>query len=320
MQCWYQGIYPISKSGDEMDLSVNAGGLKLENPFIAASGTYGYGIEWEGLSNPDDFGAIVAKGIFLESRTGNPHPRLVETSCGLINSVGLEGPGLEAFKSQIIPQMRDLGVVCIANINGESVDEFAEIARSLQKEKTIAALEVNVSCPNLQDGGMAFGVDPKMVSEITSAVRKNFTGSVIVILTPNVTDIRIPAKAALDFGADALTVANTYTGMSIDVYKRTSRIGRDFGGYSGPAVKPITLKLVHQVHSEFGCDIFASGGIYNLFDCLEYFIAGARALMLGTVNFIDPSRIKKLKSELQDFLIDQNTTLDEIIGSYKSPS
>ena len=302
-----------------MDLSINVGNLQLSNPFIAASGTYGFGIEWEGLSVPKEFGAIVAKGIFIEPRKGNPHPRLAETSAGLINSIGLEGPGIENFLDEILPQMRNLDVPCIANINGDSFDEYGVLAERLDDQDGVDAVEVNVSCPNLEKGGMAFGIDPESVKRITQFVADKFSGPVIVKLTPNITDIRITAKAALDGGADSLSIANTYTGMSIDVFKRTSRIGRDFGGYSGPGIKPLTLKLVHDVYSEYKCPIIASGGIYNLFDCLEYFIAGAQALMLGTVNFIDPTRVVALKKEVADFLSDQKTKLVDIIGSYKSP-
>ena len=299
-----------------MNLNVQIGSMSLPNPFIAASGTYGYGVEWEGLSAPDEFGAIIGKGIFIDPKTGNPSPRLAETSCGLINSIGLEGPGIDNFINEIVPQMKQLDVLCIANINGDSVSEYGELAKRLDSVEEIAAVEVNVSCPNLESGGMAFGVDPSSVSEITKIVRSNFDRTVIVKLTPNVTDIRVQAKAALDAGADALTIANTWAGMAIDVHKRTSRIGRDFGGYSGAAIKPITLKLVYQVYKEFGCTIIGSGGIYELFDCVEYFIAGARALMLGTVIFIDPMRVAALKKELAEFLEEEKSSLDDLIGSY----
>jgi dihydroorotate dehydrogenase (NAD+) catalytic subunit len=303
-----------------MNINTTIGNLKLSNPFIAASGTYGYGIEWEGLSVPSEFGAIVAKGIFLNPKKGNPHPRIAETSSGLINSIGLEGPGIDLFIDQIVPMMLDLNVPCIANINGENYHEYGTLAERLDKVDAITALEVNVSCPNLETGGMAFGVDPVSVGEITRIVREKYNRPVIVKLTPNVTDIRITGKAALDNGADILSVANTYTGMAIDVHTRTSRIGRDYGGYSGPGIKPITLKMVHDIYKEFKCPVIGSGGVYNLFDCLEYFIAGAGAIMLGTVNFIDPTRVIKLKSELSDFLDKQKTSLDDLIGSYRSPS
>jgi len=301
-----------------MNLNVQIGSMSLPNPFIAASGTYGYGVEWEGLSAPDEFGAIVCKGIFIDPKTGNPSPRLAETSCGLINSIGLEGPGIDNFINEIVPQMKQLDVLCIANINGDSVAEYGDLARRLDSVEEIAAVEVNVSCPNLESSGMTFGINASSVSEITKIVRSSFTRTVIVKLTPNVTDIRVQAKAALDAGADALTIANTWVGMAIDVHKRTSRIGRDFGGYSGAAIKPITLKLVYEVYKEFGCTIIGSGGIYELFDCLEYFIAGARALMLGTVNFIDPMRMAALKKELAEFLENEKLSLDELIGSYGS--
>jgi len=297
-------------------LAIRVGNLQLDNPFIAASGTYGYGTEWGELSSPSEFGAIVSKGITLDPQKGNPNPRLVETSCGLINSIGLENPGIDAFVAEKLPEMRSFGCKIIVNINGESEEEFGILAKKLQESSGVDAIEVNVSCPNVSQGGMAFGIDEKSVERITKIVRNEFTGPLIVKLTPNVTDIRCQARAALEGGADILSIANTYVAMSIDVQTRRSRINRDYGGYSGSAIKPLTLHLVHQVYREFKCPIIGSGGIYTLFDCLEYFIAGAGAAMLGTVNFTDPMRVVSLKKELLEYLKEKNVKLPDLVGSY----
>ena len=297
-------------------LAIRVGNLQLDNPFIAASGTYGYGTEWGELSSPSEFGAIVSKGITLDPQKGNPNPRLVETSCGLINSIGLENPGIDAFVAEKLPEMRSFGCKIIVNINGESEEEFGILAKKLQESSGVDAIEVNVSCPNVSQGGMAFGIDEKSVERITKIVRNEFTGPLIVKLTPNVTDIRCQARAALEGGADILSIANTYVAMSMDVQTRRSRINRDYGGYSGSAIKPLTLHLVHQVYREFKCPIIGSGGIYALFDCLEYFIAGAGAVMLGTVNFTDPMRVVSLKKELLEYLKEKNVKLPDLVGSY----
>lgn len=297
-------------------LAIRVGSLQFDNPFIAASGTYGYGTEWGELSSPSEFGAIVSKGITLNPQKGNPNPRLVETSCGLINSIGLENPGIDAFIAEKLPEMRSFGCKIIVNINGESEEEFGILAKKLQESSGVDAIEVNVSCPNVSQGGMAFGIDEKSVERITRIVRNEFTGPLIVKLTPNVTDIRCQARAALEGGADILSIANTYVAMSIDVRTRGSRINRDYGGYSGSAIKPLTLHLVHQVYREFKCPIIGSGGIYALFDCLEYFIAGAGAAMLGTVNFTDPMRVVSLKKELLEYLKEKNVKLPDLVGSY----
>lgn len=299
-------------------LAIKIGKLELENPFIAASGTYGYGFEWGELSDPSEFGGIASKGITILPRVGNPNPRLAETSCGLLNSIGLENPGIDAFIAEKLPQMRSFGCKIIVNINGESEEEFGFLAKRLEDANGVDAIEVNVSCPNVSGGGMAFGVDEKSVGRITSIVRDKFSKTVIVKLTPNVTDIRLQARYALEAGADILTVANTYLGMSIDVNTKRSRLNKDYGGYSGAAIKPLTLHLVHKVYKEFRCPIIASGGIYTLTDCLEYLIAGARGLMLGTVNFIDPTRVISLKKELSQHLTEKKISLTELIGSYQS--
>jgi len=297
-------------------LAIRIGNLQLDNPFIAASGTYGYGTEWGELSSPSEFGAIVSKGITLNPQKGNPNPRLVETSCGLINSIGLENPGIDAFIAEKLPEMRSFGCKIIVNINGDSEEEFGILAKKLLESSGVDAIEVNVSCPNVSQGGMAFGIDEKSVERITKIVRNEFTGPLIVKLTPNVTDIRCQSRAALEGGADILSIANTYVAMSIDVQTRGSRINRDYGGYSGSAIKPLTLHLVHQVYRAFKCPIIGSGGIYTLFDCLEYFIAGAGAVMLGTVNFTDPMRVVSLKKELLEYLKEKNVKLPDLVGSY----
>ena len=302
--------------GDYRNLAADFGSLSLPNPFIAASGTYGYGSEWGELSSPAEFGAIVSKGITLNPKKGNPNPRLAETSCGLINSIGLENPGIDEFISAKLPEMKSFGCKVIVNINGETEDEFGIIARKLADADGVDAIEVNVSCPNVEGGGMVFGINPGAVGRITRLVREEFPGPLIVKLTPNVTDIRVEASAAINSGADALTVANTYTAMAIDVHTRRSRIGRDYGGYSGPGIKPITLRMVREVYREFRFPIVASGGIYEIYDCLEFFIAGAGAVMLGTVNFIDPMRVVTLKHELAKYLEDKKISFNELIGSY----
>jgi dihydroorotate dehydrogenase (NAD+) catalytic subunit len=282
-----------------VDLSVNVGALRLLNPIIAASGTFGYGVEFAHLVNLDRLGGIVVKGLSLEPIEGAPAPRLCETPSGMLNAVGLQNIGVRAFVKEKLPPLRDYGTAVIANIFGCTVNEYAEVIRVLENAEGLAAYELNISCPNTAHGGIQFGSDPQMVSEVVATSRRASRRPVWVKLSPNVTDIAVIARAAEEAGADALTVANTYQGMSLDVETRRSKLGRVTGGLSGPAIRPITLRLVYEASRAVKIPIVGLGGIEKPEDTLEYIIAGATAVQVGTANFSDPQACENIVDGLE---------------------
>lgn len=282
-----------------VDLSVNVGALRLSNPIIAASGTFGYGVEFAHLVNLDRLGGIVVKGLSLEPMAGAPAPRLCETSSGMLNAVGLQNIGVRAFVAEKLPILRPYRTAVIANVFGYTVEEYAGVIRALEDAEGLAAYELNISCPNTEHGGIQFGSDPRMVSEVVAAARRAAHRPLWVKLSPNVTDIAAIARAAEDAGADALTVANTYQGMSVDTRTRKSRLGRATGGLSGPAIRPITLRLVYEASRAVKVPIVGLGGIEKVDDVLEYMIVGATAVQVGTANFSDPMACEKIASGLE---------------------
>lgn len=301
------------------DLAVQIGPLKLKNPVLTASGTFGYGQEFSSLMDPNLLGGIVVKGISLKPMEGNPPPRIVETPCGMLNAIGLANVGLEAFLSEKLPWLQELDTCVIVNIYGHSLDEYGAVAAGLKGVRGISALEVNISCPNVEQGGMAFGTDPDMAARVTERVLKETDKPVIVKLSPNVTDIRKIAKAVEKAGAHALSLINTLTGMAIDVESRMPKLANGSGGLSGPAIRPVAVHMVHQVVGAVNIPVIGMGGILEPRDALEFLIAGAGAIQVGTANFINPRAALNIINGLETFLSEHGiNAINDIIGSLKS--
>ena len=302
-----------------VDLSVNVGALRLSNPILAASGTFGYGVEFAHLVDLNRLGGFVVKGLSLEPMAGAPAPRLCETPSGMLNAVGLQNVGVRAFVAEKLPALRQYRSAVIANVFGYTVDEYAGVIRILEEAEGLAAYELNISCPNTAHGGIQFGSDPQMVSEVVSAARRAARRPLWVKLSPNVTDIGIIAKAAEEAGADALTVANTYQAMSIDVRTRKSRLGRATGGLSGPAIRPITLRLAYETRRAVKIPVIGLGGIENADDVLEYLIVGASAVQIGTANFSQPSACVEILEQLEKRCrSDTYNSINSLIGSFQA--
>jgi len=302
-----------------VDLSVNVGALRLSNPILAASGTFGYGVEFAHLVDLNRLGGIVVKGLSLEPMAGAPAPRLCETPSGMLNAVGLQNVGVRAFVAEKLPALRQYRTAVIANVFGYSVDEYVGVIRILEDAKGLAAYELNISCPNTAHGGIQFGSDPQMVSEVVSAARQASRRPLWVKLSPNVTDIGVIARAAENAGADALTVANTYQAMSIDVQTRKSKLGRATGGLSGPAIKPITLRLVYEARRAVKIPVIGLGGIEKADDVLEYVIAGASAVQIGTANFSQPKACVEILNQLEKSCRSNNiNSINSLIGSFQA--
>jgi dihydroorotate dehydrogenase (NAD+) catalytic subunit len=271
-----------------MDLAVKLGRLFLQNPVIAASGTFGYGLEYRSRVDLNALGGFSTKGLSLKPKTGNPVPRVIETSSGMLNAIGLENIGLEAFLSEKLPQLEKFNTRIIVNFFGDTTQEYVEMAQALSGVERVDALEMNVSCPNVEKGGLQFSSNPDVLMAVVSAVRKVTEKFLIVKLSPNVTDITVLAKAAENAGADALSVCNTFVGMSIDINTRRPYLANRTGGLSGPAIKPLALNLVYQTARAVQIPIIGIGGITSGEDAVEFLLAGAKAVQIGTANFIDP--------------------------------
>jgi dihydroorotate dehydrogenase (NAD+) catalytic subunit len=282
-----------------VDLSVQVGALRFANPIIAASGTFGYGIEFAHLVNLNRLGGIVVKGLSLEPLEGAPPPRICETAGGMLNAIGLQNVGVRAFVAEKLPELRKFKTHIIANVFGHTVEEYAEVARVLEGAEGLAAYELNVSCPNTDAGGAYFGVDPVMTAKVVAAARRVSKIPLWAKLSPNVTDINVIARAAEEAGADALTIANTYPAMSVDFRTGKSRLGRASGGLSGPAIKPITLRLVHEAFGVVRVPIIGLGGIESAEDVLEYVTVGASAVQVGTAHFADPQASCEILDNLE---------------------
>lgn len=301
------------------DLSVDIGGLKIKNPVIAASGTFGYGDELSSFYDPSILGAIIVKGLSLRPIPGNPPPRIVETPCGLLNSIGLANIGIEAFIEEKLLSLGNIKTPIITNIYGHSIEEYGELAKRIEKVDRISAVEINISCPNVEKGGMVFGTDPETAAMVTDRVAKNTTKPIIVKLTPNVTDITVIAKAVESAGAQALSVTNTFLGMSVDVATRRPKLAKSVGGLSGPAIKPMALYLVYKVIATVGIPVIGLGGIMNYQDALEFLLVGASAIQVGTANFINPRAAVEIVNGLTDFCVREKiSTINQIIGSLET--
>ncbi|HEY4580893.1 MAG TPA: dihydroorotate dehydrogenase [Candidatus Acidoferrales bacterium] len=283
---------------EAVDLTVAVGSLRLANPVIAASGTFGYGVEFSHLTDLNRLGGIVVKGLSLEPMEGAPAPRLVPAAAGMLNAIGLQNVGVAKFISEKLPALRAFRTPIIANVFGRTVEEYAEVIRHLESAEGLAAYELNISCPNVACGGIQFGSDPRLVSQVVSASRAAARRPLWVKLSPNVTDIAVVARAAAEAGGDALTVANTFPAMSVDFRTRKSRLGNRTGGLSGRAIKPITLRLVHEAFQAVRIPIIGLGGIESAEDVLEYFVVGATAVQVGTASFADPRACERIINEL----------------------
>jgi dihydroorotate dehydrogenase (NAD+) catalytic subunit len=282
-----------------VDLTVTVGDLRLINPVIAASGTFGYGIEFAQLTDLNRVGGIVVKGLSLEPMDGAPPPRLVPTPGGMLNAVGLQNIGVRAFIAEKLPALRAYRTPVIANVFGRTVEEYVEVIRHLESAKGLAAYELNISCPNVACGGIQFGSDPRMVSQVVSAVRSAARRPLWVKLSPNVADIGLIARVAAESGGDALTVANTYPAMSVDFQTRKSRLGNPTGGLSGRGIKPITLRLVYEAAKAVRIPIIGLGGIETPEDVLEYLVVGATAVQVGTASFAEPQACERIVQGLE---------------------
>lgn len=298
--------YPGVSPPKAVDLSVEIGTVHLANPVIAASGTFGYGIEFAELTDLNRLGGIVVKGLSLEPMEGAPAPRLAPTASGMVNSVGLQNVGVRRFISEKLPALRAFRTRVIANVFGRTVEEYAEVVHHLEDTEGLAAYELNISCPNVACGGIQFGSNPQMAAQVVAAARKVSRHPLWVKLSPNVADIGTVAKAAEEAGGDALTVANTYPAMSVDFRTRQSRIGNPTGGLSGRAIKPITLRLVWETSRAVRIPIIGLGGIETAEDVAEYFVVGASAIQVGTASFADPNACVRIVSELERLCTSEN--------------
>jgi dihydroorotate dehydrogenase (NAD+) catalytic subunit len=298
------------------DLRVTIGNVELENPVMTASGTFGYAKEFEDFVDLNRLGGIIVKGLSLQPTKGNPPPRTIETPCGMLNAIGLENVGLDAFIEQKLPFLKTLKPPVFVNIYGRQEEEYAELAARIDHLDSIAGIEVNISCPNVKAGGLAFGVDPKAASGVVEAVREKTKKLVIVKLSPNVTDIAEIARCVEDAGADALSLINTITGMAIDVETRRPVLANITGGLSGPAIKPVALRMVWQVAQAATIPIIGIGGIMKARDALEFIIAGASAVQVGTANFVNPRATIEILDGLEELIRENGfSTITELVGT-----
>ena len=301
---------------DSPDLRVDIGGLVLKNPVMTASGTFGYGREFAELVDLERLGAVVVKGLSLQPSMGNPPPRIAETACGMLNAIGLENVGVDAFVRDKLPFLKTLSVPVVVNIYGKSVEEYAELAGRLDSAKGVSAVEVNISCPNVKAGGVAFGVDPEAAYTVVREVRLRTSRPLIVKLSPNVSDITKIAEKAVDAGADALSLINTITGMAVDVERRRPKLANVTGGLSGPAVKPVALRMVWQVVNAVKVPVIGIGGIMTAEDALEFLITGAAAVEVGTANFVNPAATMDILDGIEAYLVKHGIgKVSELIGT-----
>jgi dihydroorotate dehydrogenase (NAD+) catalytic subunit len=285
-----------------MDLSVNIGALTLPNPLIAASGCFGYGVEYSDIVDLSTLGGVAVKGLFLAEREGHAPPRIVETPAGMLNAIGLQGIGVHRFVREQLPALRDRRAIVIVNICGTTIDEYCEIARILSDHEGVAAIELNISCPNIKQGGITFGCSLTGTHDVVSAVRQVTRLPVIPKLTPNVTDVASFARAAEEAGADAISLVNTFLAMAIDIHSRRPKLTNIVGGLSGPAIRPIAVRMVYECRQAVKLPIIGMGGIATSDDVLEFMIAGATAVQVGTANFVDPFIWPTLLQGLRDYM------------------
>lgn len=297
------------------DLTVKIADLTLRNPVLTASGTFGFGLEFSPYGDISQLGGVIVKGTTLKPRAGNPPQRVVETTGGMLNAIGLENPGADYFLGHYLPELRQRGATTIVNISGNTVEEYCELAERLH-QPGVAALELNISCPNVRAGGMAFGTSPQLAAEVVAAVRRHCRLPLIVKLSPNVTDITEIARAVEAAGADAVSLINTLLGMAVDLRTRRPVLGNITGGLSGPAIKPVALRMVWQAAQAVSVPVIGLGGIMTAEDALEFIICGASAVQIGTANFIDPSTCWKVIQGIRDYLEEQGiASLSKLVGT-----
>ena len=306
---------------DKTCLKVEIAGIKLKNPVMTASGTFGYGQEYATFVDLNRLGAMILKGITLKPKTGNPPPRIIETPSGMLNAIGLQNVGVEILIKEKLPYLKKFNTPVVINISGDTLEEYVELAGRLgevSKEIGVAGLEVNISCPNVKKGGMVWGTDAKATYKIINSIRKTTSLPLIVKLTPNVTNIKIIAQAAEEAGADALSLVNTLVGMAVDIDSRKPKLANISGGLSGPAVKPVALWLVWQVFQSVNIPVIGIGGIIKVEDALEFIIAGARAIEIGTANFVNPGVTIEIIEGIEKYLTENNIKdVNELVGSIK---
>ncbi len=304
------------KTCNNVSLQVDIAGITLKNPIMPASGTFGYGEEYAPYLDLNSLGAIVTKGLSLNPKAGNNTPRVCETVGGMLNAIGLQNVGIEQFIYQKMPFLEQFDTPVIVNFFGNTQDEYGEVAARLDELPGVAGLEMNISCPNVKHGGIIFGTDPKAAFAAVASVRKRTAKPLIVKLTPNVTDIQLTARAAEEAGADAISLINTLTGMAVDVKTRRPRLANTIGGLSGPAIRPIAVRLVHQVVQAVQIPVIGIGGISRAMDALEFLIVGARAVQVGTANFVDPNAMATIIADLESFCRDEGIAdINHLIGT-----
>lgn len=298
-----------------VNLSVDIAGIRLKNPVLTASGTFGYGEEFADLIDLNRLGGFIVKGTTLEHREGNPYPRMCETPSGMLNAVGLQNKGVDYFINKIYPRIKDYDTEIIVNVSGAKIPDYVEVCERLSGLDRIRAVEVNISCPNVKQGGMAFGTTCEGAAEVTRAIRKAYNGKIIVKLSPNVTSIADIARAVEAEGADAVSLINTLMGMAIDVERRRPYLSTVTGGLSGPAVRPVAVRMVWQVAKAVGIPVIGLGGIMNGRDALEFIMAGARAVEIGTANFVDPAVTVRVIDEITDYMNRHGVKdINELVG------
>ena len=298
------------------DMTVEVAGIKMRNPVMTASGTFGYGAEFADYLDLESIGAMITKGLSLRPKAGNPTPRIVETPGGMLNAIGLQNVGVDAFIAQKLPYLSKVATPVIVNLYGNTLEEYGEVAARLDGLPGVAGIDVNISCPNVKQGGIVFGTDPAAAQEVVRLVKRNTTKPMIVKLSPNVTDVVLMARACADAGADALSLINTLTGMAIDLDRRRPVLANITGGLSGPAIKPVALRMVWQVAKCVQIPIIGIGGIMNARDALEFMLAGASAVQVGTASFLDPSAAQTIARDMEQYLVDKGiASLASMIGA-----
>ena len=301
------------------DMAVEIAGIKMRNPVMTASGTFGYGEEFAEYMDLESIGAMITKGLSLKPKAGNNTPRIVETPGGMLNAIGLQNVGIEAFIAKKLPFLKGVNTPVIINLYGNSLEEYGELASRIEGVNEVAAVEVNISCPNVRQGGIVFGTDPAAAAQVVELVRRSTTKPLIVKLSPNVTDIVTMAKACVDAGAEALSLINTLTGMAIDLKSRRPVLANITGGLSGPAIKPVALRMVWQVARAVNVPVIGIGGIMSATDALEFILAGATAVQIGTANFLSPAASQEIAAGMENWLVENRVgSLKELIGALKA--
>lgn len=302
------------------NVSVDIGGIKLKNPVMTASGTFGYGAEFDDLIDLNRLGGIIVKGLSLEPSKGNPPPRIIETSCGMLNAIGLENVGIDAFIDKKLPYLKTINAPVIVNIYGKSIAEYARLAARIDEVADIAGVELNISCPNVKTGGVSFGVDPDVAEKVVEQVRKNTSKPLMVKLSPNVTDIVMIAERVESGGADSISLINTITGMAVDLRAGKPVLANITGGLSGPAIKPVALRMVWQVAGAVNIPVIGIGGIMTAKDALEFIVVGAVAVQVGTANFVNPAATMDIVDGITDYLIENEIDdIASLTGSLRMP-